>query len=221
MAGGKHYWLSEKEMQKLDKKQIEDIKNTLDKCITEPIDINMAMQPDKAGYNAVALTVMVGIAQYKKEWINYLVEHKLQLIFSDPEGNDIPVAQWVWSKEFQAWFINLRDTFPGILFFIGPKEARFLLAAAEIIGSIPANEVNWHTGTTTATFHFSDGEMDELEEVLMYQCQSFIHYCFDTGVNPEPHVTEMLKEFGFAAPYKEMEAICLKHKEERKYSITF
>ncbi len=117
MAGGKHYWLSEKQMQKLDKKHIEDIKKTFDSCLTEPIDINMAMQPNKAGYNAVALTVMVGVAQYLKMRINYLVENKIQLIFSDTEGNDIPISQWVWSKEFQDWFLTPPRCVSGYLVF--------------------------------------------------------------------------------------------------------
>src|ERR1035437_5749545 len=188
MANGKHYWLSEKEMSKLHKPQVENIKNTLDSCIANGVDISMAVQPHQASYNAVALSTIIGIAQHKDEWIKFLAKYKIQLVFADAQGNNIPIDKWSYSKEFQAWFIHLRNTFPGILFFLAQKEARFLLVAAEIISSIPSNEVHWHKENNTATFHFSDTEMDELEDKLKNQCESFVHYCFDTSINPEYYI---------------------------------
>lgn len=191
------YWLSEESIKKLSPQSVDAIRTALSHASANDSTILLDVSPDTPDENIATYVILLGLAQYNDAWISNIATHGIDLEFTDVDGNLIPTQQWVTHPQILAWFTRLRNHCPCSLPFLTKWESCFLTAASDIIGELEPEEIEWHQETGGAIFHLSQMENEKIFNRVMLHSEQFFEYCYQTGVDPEPHVLELVKKFNY------------------------
>jgi hypothetical protein len=188
------YWLPETEIARISPASIENLEGILRRSV----EGGTFLQLDTGNYSLdearLLLLTLLGLAQYKKEWVTHLAEHKIHLQFRDESGNELPVGTWPFVEGIQEWFEDFRNSCPIGFLMLGQEEALQLAVAGDIIESIPEEEARHEEDRTT--YYFSALEAKAMEERVFLQCLYFLEYCAPSGADPLPPIDRLIDLLG-------------------------
>ncbi|GAA4326495.1 hypothetical protein [Flaviaesturariibacter amylovorans] len=211
------YWLPESERAHLSPDSISNLEGILQRAL----EGGTYLQFDTSEYSLdearLLLLTIVGVAQYRKEWVGHLATHKLHLQFRDEDGTELPPSGWPYADGIQEWFDDFRASCPIGFLLLGQEEALQLAVAGDIINSIPDEEAK-HEGDHT-TYYFSAMEAKAMEERVFLQCLYFLEYCAPTGTDATPHIDALIDTLGCSFSSADVRAQWETHRADLRVSI--
>ncbi|RYY99654.1 MAG: hypothetical protein EOO11_04225 [Chitinophagaceae bacterium] len=188
------YWLPQAEIARIAPASVQNFEALLQRSLEEGSFLRFDASdysPDEA---RLVLLTLIGLAQYREEWIGHLATYKIHLQFRDEDDNELPPSSWPYVAGIQEWFNDFRASIPIGFLLLGQEEALQLAVAGDIIESIPEEEAR-HEGDET-TYYFSALEAKTMEERVMLQCLYFLEYCAPAGADAVPHISALIEALG-------------------------